>query len=421
MAGPTLSIGLDPDILLRCGDSKAAAEGATRAIKEMEKEAAKADKEGRQLDDSFKQRLKKMEQVQKVAKETIARSAEAERVAKNNEIIRSKDESNAEHFAYNTHKAMDSLRRALGDQLVFKMLNGQAITGQDVVRHVVNSERLAEKAGRMVGLDPSTINQWHPVIAVVTESVFKLMELNENAKRDKEYMTLITQDVYKKLVGENVGALYETGNETTPLNYIRRFMGVDVGKEKVEKNRESAEVLREISEKGIQSAYRTMSKSFFEHPDPDGTFKILAGQFGPADWLARMWFVYSKTSAEEMKKYQETGQLPAWFAVKDSHGKKLTPGDLTRGLNGALEAERMRLHTASLSNDQTNRVLENFVATLTISDALRAELKKSLNEELRDRQKPQDVNREYHKFHADRMYHAQFEVYQRRVPANPTD
>lgn len=71
MAGPVLSLGLEPEILLRLGDLNKAATVALANIKKIEREAAQLEREGKKLDQAQIDRLKRFEAVERQARAGI--------------------------------------------------------------------------------------------------------------------------------------------------------------------------------------------------------------------------------------------------------------------------------------------------------------------------------------------------------------
>jgi hypothetical protein len=109
MPGPTLSAKLDPDILLKLGDLKKASAGVNAGIREIERNALKAQQAGTALDKEQQTRLTRFEQVDaeirkrlaseqaavERAEELAKRSAVFERAAKNMETLAGLDAQGA--------------------------------------------------------------------------------------------------------------------------------------------------------------------------------------------------------------------------------------------------------------------------------------------------------------------------------------
>jgi len=140
MPGPTLSIGLDPDILLKMGDLNKAVAVTQAEIKKLEQQAMRAEKEGKQLDSNSRKRLRELERVQDAAKRGIAaqqtlrreaetakrRTEEVDRAISRSKFARNLIQSGALQNVLSGRGSFTDIASLVGSNRIEKLINSGA-------------------------------------------------------------------------------------------------------------------------------------------------------------------------------------------------------------------------------------------------------------------------------------------------------
>jgi len=178
MAGPTLSVGLNPEFLLQIGDAQKAAAAAGEEIKRLEKKALAFERVGKQLDKADQMRLKRLEMVKDAADKSITRERTLLEQQKRTKIEIGR-----------TKEALEGVKAVLGGEVARKLIKGEKLDFGDVARFAIASERagvkLAEKVFGQTKIT-SAIKGAFRAAPVVGEAVASLSDAFERVGRERD-------------------------------------------------------------------------------------------------------------------------------------------------------------------------------------------------------------------------------------------
>jgi hypothetical protein len=364
----------------------------TGDVKKYEKEILSAQKAGRQLSAETVTNLKMSRSRLESLREEASAAKEAGHAAQH-----------AGHQLHGAARIGSRLQRVLGDEMFRKMARGEKIEFKDVARTALYSDAVVRAVGRTFKLAPGTIAKLHPFLLVASESVFKVQEKLKEDREHKEYADQLREE---HRIGRRSDAdmeIYnkaEAGGGYTPPgmsgvaslgNLTDFFSSSTRGKDALAKNDKVAAVLAEMSEKEITEAIK-------EHEDELNKPNLMDPGL---DALNRLF--------------------PSKVQITDADGKPVSPHEVKRR-EQVEKQNAQKVYGLDLPPEIALAAHRAAVAGLQVdNDTLETFEKKAQENALQKTKKIPTENEAYHEFHKEKLYRLSLDIYQKRVPACPTD
>lgn len=290
----------------------------------------------------------------------------------------SKDYEDLSKNLRSTERAGNRLRRVFGDEMFRKLANGQTIEVKDVARTVIYSEKALLSVGKALGADKSilgSISKLHPFIFLAVESIIRLSEIPAEERARVSYAKILSEQIRSGQKSKEFEQIYNgegysgfMGKLRYAQDFASKFFGGDPAKARVEQAEQTAKAVAHLTGVEIDRAM------------------LSAGYHGAHDKLGK------EISGETIVK-----RIANKIALAEiARGSKLTP-EMEESTSAAALKE------------------------LTISDSDRVRLEQAQALKMERMKESPDPAIAYHKARQEKLYHFSAAIFEKRVPANPTE
>lgn len=226
MPGPSISITLDPDILLRIGDMRKAAAVADSEIQKIEKSALRAERAGQQLDQATVERLRKLEKVQTVAKQMMVEKAHVEALVVNAEKAKKDFIESEQRAASVANKLGKFQHRVFAARSLRALMSGEGGI-DDAAQFAYSAEKSTLKLAKALGAAPEfmkSLSSAFAALPVVAEAVKIAYESYKQTKEGNEFEKDIVAKVRQHRMS---GAEMKTFADAADFSSLWRVFGYD--------------------------------------------------------------------------------------------------------------------------------------------------------------------------------------------------
>lgn len=283
-----------------------------------------------------------------------------------------------------TERAGMRLRRVFGDVMFQKIANGQPIEFADVARTALYSDRAILAVGKAVGASEGalgTLSRLHPFIFLAVEAAIRASQIPKQMRDDKNSIDLFREE--RRLGTRSREERDAIIKATTPgfVSTVKATFGTNIVKETLENLDKKSGTLSGMTAQEIDDEMKTALKK-------RSRFALINNTYGTIrDENGRL------VNGLEVKRRE----ADAVFAAKAKYGVDQLPEDLEVN---AIRSSHVGL---TIGTDTLDKAMENA--------AVRAARKKHAF----------NPNREFHEAFREKMYRTQFDIFSKRVPANPTE
>lgn len=239
--GAGMNVPFDPNGLQYLEQFKAASQEASRRLSQMDKEMDALIKKGNAVGSL---RFEAYAQQAKLTKEINEAYTKQKKLAEAHTTdIRD---------AQTAGRLVNRLQHVLNSPLLRKLSTGEAVTGTDVFREIIASERATAAAARLLGGSAQFARALAPAMMIG----FAAYEITSQIMKQREMKEVFAQAVQREVSRGEIGAgmLQEFQRQRGKESFISSLFGIDNAKENFEALKTATKVVQELDQTSIEAA-----------------------------------------------------------------------------------------------------------------------------------------------------------------------